>query len=57
MKEMKRGERQLVDRKQFHHEIIDKDLVFPGCRGQMPSRFGLANRRAGATSHVQDAAR
>jgi integrase len=37
---MKRGERKLVDRKQPHHEIIDKDLVFPGCR-QMPSRSGL----------------
>ena len=37
---MKRGERKLVDRKQPHHEVIDKDLVFPGCR-QISSRSGL----------------
>jgi integrase len=37
---MKRGEVRIVPRKQPHHEIIDKDLVFPGCR-QMPSRSGL----------------
>jgi integrase len=32
MSGMKRGERKLVDRKRPHHEVIDKDLVFPGCR-------------------------
>jgi integrase len=37
---MKRGEIRVVARKGPHHEIIDPDLVFPGCR-QMPSRTGL----------------
>jgi integrase len=55
-KGLKRGQRKLVDRKQPHHEIIDKDLVFPGCR-QMPSRSGLpvagqALRHTYKTLHV-----
>ena len=53
---MKRGEVRVVTRKQPHHEIIDKDLVFPGCR-QMPSRTGLpvagqALRHTYKTLHV-----
>jgi integrase len=37
---MKRGERKLVDRKQLHPEVIDKNLAFPGCR-QISGRSGL----------------
>jgi integrase len=53
---MKSGEVRVVQRKQPHHEIIDKDLVFPGCR-QMPSRSGLpvagqALRHTYKTLHV-----
>jgi integrase len=53
---MKRGEVRIVPRKQPHHEIIDKDLVFRGCR-QMPSRSGLpvagqALRHTFKTMHV-----
>ena len=53
---MKRGEARVVPRKRPHHEIIDPDLVFPGCR-QMPSRTGLpmagnALRHTFKTLHV-----
>ena len=53
---MKRGEVRIVARKQPHHEIIDPDLIFPGCR-QMPSRTGLpmagqALRHTFKTLHV-----
>jgi integrase len=37
---MKPGEVRVVARKRLHHEIIDPDFVFPGCR-RMPSRSGL----------------
>jgi integrase len=53
---MKPGEVRVVERKRPHHEIIDPDLVFPGCR-QMPSRTGLpmagnALRHTFKTLHV-----
>lgn len=53
---MKAGEVRIVPRKRPHHEIIDPDLVFPGCR-QMPSRTGLpmagnALRHTFKTLHV-----
>jgi hypothetical protein len=53
---MKPGEVRVVLRKRPHHEIIDPDLVFPGCR-QMPSRTGLpmagnALRHTFKTLHV-----
>jgi hypothetical protein len=53
---MKRGEVRVVACKRPHHEIIDSDLVFPGCR-QMPSRTGLpmagnALRHTFKTLHV-----
>jgi hypothetical protein len=53
---MKPGEVRMVERKRPHHEIIDPDLVFPGCR-QMPSRTGLpmagnALRHTFKTLHV-----
>jgi integrase len=53
---MKPGEVRVVARKRPHHEIIDPDLVFPGCR-QMPSRTGLpmagnALRHTFKTLHV-----
>jgi integrase len=53
---MKKGEVRIVRRKRPHHEIIDPDLVFPGCR-QMPSRSGLpvagqALRHTYKTLHV-----
>jgi hypothetical protein len=56
MKGMKRGQIRVVERKQPHHEIIDPDLIFPGCR-QMPSRTGLpmagnALRHTFKTIHV-----
>jgi hypothetical protein len=56
MKGMKRGQVRVVERKQPHHEIIDPDLIFPGCR-QMPSRTGLpmagnALRHTFKTIHV-----
>jgi integrase len=40
MKGMKRGAVRVVARKRPHHEIIDPDFIFPGCR-RMPSRSGL----------------
>lgn len=57
LKGMKRGERKLVDRKVPHHEVIDPDFIFPGCR-QMPSRSGLpiagnALRHTFKTLHVE----
>jgi hypothetical protein len=51
---MKPGEVRVVERKRPHHEIIDPDLIFPGCR-QMPSRTGLprpALRHTFKTLHV-----
>jgi hypothetical protein len=53
---MKPGEVRVIERKRPHHEIIDPDLVFPGCR-QMPSRTGLpmagnALRHTFKTLHV-----
>lgn len=53
---MKPGEVRVVVRKRPHHEIIDPDLIFPGCR-QMPSRTGLpmagnALRHTFKTLHV-----
>jgi len=53
---MRSGEVRVVARKRPHHEIIDPDLVFPGCR-QMPSRTGLpmagnALRHTFKTLHV-----
>jgi integrase len=40
MKGMKRGAVRVVARNRPHHEIIDPDFIFPGCR-RMPSRSGL----------------
>jgi hypothetical protein len=40
MRGMKRGQVRVVARKKPHHEIIDPDFIFPGCR-RMPSRSGL----------------
>jgi len=37
---MKRGEVRVVARKRLHHEIVDPDVIFSGCR-RMPSRTGL----------------
>lgn len=57
LKGMKRGQRKLVDRKVPHHEVIDPELIFPGCR-QMPWRSGLpvagnALRHTFKTLHVE----
>jgi integrase len=54
---MKRGEVRVVPRKRPHHEIIDPDFVFPGCK-QVPSRSGLpaagnALRHTFKTMHVE----
>jgi hypothetical protein len=48
---MKPGEVRVVASKKPHDEIIDPDLVFPGCR-QMPSRSGLPVARNGSLRHT-----